>query len=134
MRIVDASVALKWVLEEDGSDRARALLESEILVAPDLLWLECANVLWVKVRRGVLDVDEAKAAMHAMVAAPVQRVGGPDLVVQAQSIGVALNQSIYDCFYLAVAFSLRCAMVTADHRFAAAAQAHVAYRDWVIAL
>jgi predicted nucleic acid-binding protein len=45
--VVDASVALKWALEEPGSDRAR-LLSSARLEAPDLLPIECANVLWKK--------------------------------------------------------------------------------------
>ena len=50
--IVDASVALKWVIEEDGSEAAGALLLEEPLAAPDLLIVECANVLWAKARRG----------------------------------------------------------------------------------
>lgn len=44
--VPDASVALKWFLEEDASDRAQALLD-EPLVAPDFLRLECSNVLAV---------------------------------------------------------------------------------------
>jgi predicted nucleic acid-binding protein len=34
--IVDASVALTLVIEEDGSDAARALFAAEVLAAPDL--------------------------------------------------------------------------------------------------
>ena len=49
--VVDASVALKWVIQEDGSEAAEALLRQEPLLAPDLLIVECANVLWVKTRR-----------------------------------------------------------------------------------
>jgi predicted nucleic acid-binding protein len=41
------------VIEEDGSEAANALLLEEPLVAPDLLLVECANVLWTKARRGV---------------------------------------------------------------------------------
>jgi hypothetical protein len=54
MIVVDASVALKWVIEEDGSDAAEALLLEEPLTGPDLLLVECANVLWTKARRGEL--------------------------------------------------------------------------------
>ncbi len=36
--VVDASVALKWFVAEDGSTRAAALLAGpELLVAPDLI-------------------------------------------------------------------------------------------------
>ena len=43
--VIDVSVALKWVIEEDGSEAARALLLEGPLVAPDLLIVECAKVL-----------------------------------------------------------------------------------------
>ena len=43
--VVDASVALKWVIEEDGSEAAQALVVRHPLAAPDLLMIECANVL-----------------------------------------------------------------------------------------
>jgi len=55
--IVDASVALKCVIEEDGSEAAGALLLKEPLAPPDLLMFECANVLWAKARRRVLTRD-----------------------------------------------------------------------------
>ena len=53
--VIDASVALKWVIEEDGSEAARGLLLSEVLAAPDLMIVECANVLWAKERRGSIN-------------------------------------------------------------------------------
>ena len=68
---VDASVALKWVIEEPDSDAARKLLAEDVLVAPDLLYIECANSLWRKVRRAQLDRDEARAAYAAIEAAPI---------------------------------------------------------------
>jgi predicted nucleic acid-binding protein len=67
--IVDASVALKWVTEEEGSQAARTLLP---LAAPDLLIVECANVLWAKARRAVITRDLAGAALAAIQAAPIE--------------------------------------------------------------
>jgi predicted nucleic acid-binding protein len=49
--VIDARVAVKWVVPEPDSTRAEVLLDHG-LVAPDLLFVECANVLWEKVRRG----------------------------------------------------------------------------------
>ena len=48
--IVDASVAIKWVVDEPGTEHA-LLLRRDSLAAPDLLVPECANILWKKVRR-----------------------------------------------------------------------------------
>jgi predicted nucleic acid-binding protein len=43
--VVDASVAIKWVIEESGTPQALSLRRHR-LFAPDLLMTECANVLW----------------------------------------------------------------------------------------
>src|SRR5256885_7349326 len=49
--VVDASVAVKWVLNEPRTDAALALCEEE-LVAPALWLAEAANALWRHVRLG----------------------------------------------------------------------------------
>jgi len=36
------------VIEKDGSEAAGALVLEEPLAAPELLMIECANVLWAK--------------------------------------------------------------------------------------
>ena len=49
---VDASVAVKWFLAEDHREEARHLLAPRIeRYVPDLLPVECANVIWKKARR-----------------------------------------------------------------------------------
>jgi len=125
--IVDASVALKWVLQEHDSDRAMALLANEALASPELFWAECANVLWVKARRGQINAAHARAAFAAIDAAPVSVVAGRALAAAAHAIAFELDQSAYDCLYLAAALAERCAFVTADEAFARAALAHPVY-------
>jgi predicted nucleic acid-binding protein len=56
--VIDASIAIKWVIEEEGTKEALAL-RSRALAAPDLLIAECANILWRKVRRRELSEREA---------------------------------------------------------------------------
>ena len=58
--VVDASVALKWVLNEAGSPWARALPTGAALVAPPLLWTGCANGLW-RLARAVPSFDAGRA-------------------------------------------------------------------------
>jgi predicted nucleic acid-binding protein len=38
-------------------EAARELLLGEVLAAPDLMIIECANVLWAKERRGTINRD-----------------------------------------------------------------------------
>ena len=60
--VIDASVAIKWVVPEAGTEEAVELLGRGGLVAPDLLFAECANILWKKVRNGELQKSEALIA------------------------------------------------------------------------
>ena len=129
--IVDASVALKWVIEEDGSAAARRLIEDEELVAPDLIFIECANALWAKVRRKQIVRADAMAAFAAIEAAPISSVPGRVHAASAQAIAFELEQTAYDSLYLAVALAERAKLITADEIFGRAAQAHPVYRDSV---
>ena len=60
--VVDASVAVKWVIGEAGGDAA-ARLAGKHLSAPDILLAECGSVLCVQARRGEIAEDEAVSAL-----------------------------------------------------------------------
>jgi predicted nucleic acid-binding protein len=50
--VVDASVAFKWFADEEGPDRAVALLDrGEPMVAPELILAEVCNAAWKSLRR-----------------------------------------------------------------------------------
>jgi predicted nucleic acid-binding protein len=124
MLIIDASVALKWALPEAGSDRARDLLVNEVLAAPELLAIECANVLWAKARRKQISAADAQGALAGILAAPVTLLPSAAVTAQAQNLALALDHPAYDCLYLATAIAERATLVTADEAFVKAVIAH----------
>jgi predicted nucleic acid-binding protein len=116
--VVDASVALKWLVEEEGSAEAEALLEQP-LAAPDLLAAEVGNVLWKKARRGELSRDEAATAARRLVTSDVMLHPVLPLLAAAVEVGVDLGHPVYDCLYLALARELGTQVVTDDRRLLA---------------
>jgi len=131
--IVDASVAVKWVVPEIGSDRA-AKLAAYSLAAPDLLDAECANVLWVKVTRGEITEAEAFTRMDRLVTAPVDRVPCRELAAAALKLSIDLGHPAYDCLYLALAIRAAVPLVTADAKFLAAVASHPSLAAHIVGL
>jgi predicted nucleic acid-binding protein len=122
MPVVDASVAVKWVIDEEGSDAA-ADLAGESLSAPDLLLAECANVLWVKARRREITNEEVLERLALLRSAPVLLVPLEELIEDATRLAVILDHPVYDCLYLALAIRENTRLITTDQHFARSVQA-----------
>ncbi len=115
--IVDASVAIKWVVEESGTREALMLLKRARLSAPDLLLAECANALWKKVRNNEFTREEALLAARLLETSDVELLPMRSLLESAMRIAIELDHPAYDCVYLALALANGCSFVTADERF-----------------
>lgn len=117
--VVDASVAVKWFLPEEGADRAITLLTGKHrLIAPDLVWIELASVLWKVARKGALSAEEATAIIADASAFPVELAESLPLLPEAFRIATETDRTVYDCLYLALAAREKCTLITADQRLA----------------
>jgi predicted nucleic acid-binding protein len=120
--VVDASVAIKWILPESDTERALRVQESfqndEIdLIAPFLVVSEVANVLWKRQRRGDFDAGVARRCFVQFLRDCPVLVDSAAVSNAALALAAAHDRPFYDCLYLAWALEQRCDLITADERF-----------------
>jgi predicted nucleic acid-binding protein len=125
--VVDASVGLKWVLQERDSHLAKALVRREPnLLVPDFWLNEATNVLWLQVRKRLFTPEEAREGL-SLLRAQVEPVPTAEMRLHdvALDIGIAINHSTYDTLYLAFAIAAGAtAVVVADGPFVRAIRSH----------
>lgn len=120
--VLDASVVAKWVIDEDGSDRASQLRNERDLLAPSLIAAEIGSALWKAVQRRDIRADDALAAIQAVLRPFDRLVPIEELHARALEIAIDVKHPIYDCFYLALAKRENATVVTADKRLITAAR------------
>ena len=117
--VIDASVAVKWVIAEDGGEDAVRLRSTFISIAPELLLPECANILWKKVQRKELEPNEATLAIALIERSGISFQSMQGLSETATRLAIELGHPAYDCVYLALALRQKLRFVTADKRLLA---------------
>jgi predicted nucleic acid-binding protein len=119
--VVDASVAVKFLVVEPGNDTARRLLTiPDPLIAPDWILVEAASAFWKKVRRSELLIIHAERHLADLPDFFETLYPASELIEEALSLSFRLRHAVDDCVYLALALRKDCPLVTADEEFAAA--------------
>jgi predicted nucleic acid-binding protein len=119
--VLDSSVALKWVLAEPDSPKAKKLRDEfrnhvHELLAPEVFQVEIAHALTRAERRGRLTPPQAGIFWaDIMSISPRLEPTGP-LIPRAIHISSAAHIGVYDCLYIALAERESCELVTADAR------------------
>lgn len=116
--VVDASVAVKWVVLEDARDEALEQAAGRELVAPEFVLTEVSSILWKKVRTGQLPVEQAQQGLAFVRSAFVKMLPTRLLTDRAFAMAISLDHPVYDCLYLATAEVENAALLTADRRLA----------------
>ncbi len=121
--VLDASVAVKLVVIESDSDSAVQvvgdLTESGSWIgAPELLLPECANALWLRVRKGSLTSTDGEAQLGVLrrIAEGFEVWPLSALVFPAWRLATSLGITVYDACYVALAELQGVPLVTADKR------------------
>ena len=115
--MVDASVALKWLVVEEDAARAVELLQSgSDFFAPRLIIDEVANALWKKTRRQLLKPSEAMERIRLLPRyfKALLDISSMDVVLD---MAMTIDHPIYDCIYLQAARERGLPFITADSSF-----------------
>ena len=121
--VVDASVAVKWVLREPHTAEALALAEQWAAAgikpaAPSLFLVEVTNVLHRRTLAGDVSIGDARQMLAAILSVGVEIREGPGIHVRALELASELHRpDVYDTHYLALAEMLDADLWTADQRF-----------------
>ncbi|WP_375493328.1 type II toxin-antitoxin system VapC family toxin [uncultured Nostoc sp.] len=119
MIVVDASVSVKWFINEVGSDKATSLLQGlKKLIAPQIIRIEVSSALLRLYRMNILLHPDAVALLQEWHEALQSQVitledNATDIKV-AESIALEHRHTLPDCIYIAVALRLQIPLVTAD--------------------
>ncbi len=96
--VVDASVVVKWFVEEELADEAAKLLLGQTpLYAPDLIVSEITNSLWKKFTRGHITRQQAEAIAASIPRTPFQLIPSFSLHQRALDIAIEMRHPVYDC-------------------------------------
>lgn len=118
--VVDASVAIKWFVEEPLRPQARSLLvDRHEFVAPDLMVAEVANIAWKKTMRGEIKMDQARSIVLSIVLPPFVSAFVESATLRERAFALALHwkHPVYDCFYAACAEAVSAPLISADEKF-----------------
>jgi len=119
--VIDASIAVKWIMEgEDDREKAQLLYQNhytgkEGILVPDLIFLEVANSLVTKSKTNWKTIRKQLNFMfnsNLTVYCPKE-----DIVQTASKLAQKYHTSVYDMLYAVIARKHKTVLVTADERF-----------------
>ena len=117
--VLDASVAVKWYVDETDSESAVALLDVDdlIFLAPDIFLAEVVNALLRQSRAGQLTEGALDRALRDLSFSAPELIASTRLMDRAVAVARALGHPVYDCLYLALAERWETVLITADAEF-----------------
>jgi len=120
--VIDASVAVKWVIPGEPWETQARTLEEKIAsreveaYAPTLLLYEAASVILKSILKGALKLTDGIGALKAMgdLGLNIKTTSWNDLT-EILEIATTTKLTIYDSTYLHLSKKMRAQLITADN-------------------
>jgi predicted nucleic acid-binding protein len=130
--VLDASVALRWVLPlplQPNALRVRADFQIKIheLLAPDIFIAEVAGALTKAERQKIIRIGRAAVLYADVMNTPPALHSHFPLVSRALAISSHTRSALLDCLYVALAEREGCELLTADDKLANNLKKHFSF-------
>ena len=134
--IVDASVVLKWQLDDEQAVPQAVALRDDFLLhgrvslaAPFLLVFELTNGILTATRQGRLSRDQAEEGLTLLLAAGIRFLAVD--AARVLSLSIRWKLSAYDGAYLSLADKLNSEVWTGDRAFYTACRGKASRVRWI---
>ncbi|MCC5913654.1 MAG: type II toxin-antitoxin system VapC family toxin [Balneolaceae bacterium] len=116
--VIDACVAIKWFLPEEGFEEAGSILNSHNrMIVPDLFFIEFDAIVTKKVRQQLVEPEDSSLIIQEIRKLPLEVISYSKIHKLAFDLSSALPITQYDACYLSVAIEFNQKVITADKRF-----------------
>jgi len=126
--VIDSSVVLEWLLTDNRSQTAEAILiqaATDEIWVPPLFWLEVGNILRTRLRRGLIgkELRDASLVRVRALALRVDRSDDPSGSALDRTVALSdrFDLSVYDAAYLELALRTAADLGSFDQALCSAA-------------
>jgi predicted nucleic acid-binding protein len=122
--VIDTSALLRLILPDGPipaglEDFMRGVERGDNkAIAPDLMWVEAANVLNKKRLKGLLSAEETRQALDLILRLPILSLAHREFLPVALELAEQFAMTVYDALFLAVARTKAAKLFTADSQLA----------------
>jgi predicted nucleic acid-binding protein len=120
--VIDASVLIKLFVKEPYSDKAGTLfarVEADpyaVLFSPDLVYTECANVLWKYTIRFGMTGREARRKLNLLNQVVITIIPTRNVLSKALDLAYRYRITVYDACYVATSQMIGVPLITSDEK------------------
>ncbi len=120
--VVDASVAVKWYLQDEDLAQESQVVRGDLMngrievIVPEHFRLEASNAIRNALRPRRLSIERARTAFETVASLPVQSIPLLDLIEAGFESALSYDCALYDALYLTLAEQIGCPLIHADRR------------------
>jgi predicted nucleic acid-binding protein len=135
--VIDASVALKWLLRDEEAITQADQLQQDMLsgtlslIAPTLFDYEIANALKAAVQKARISDKNAEIALAKFRLYAIERVDFLPYQINTLKLAMQHGRSVYDSAYMALAQTRNIWFFTGDRRLFNAVGQELSWVKWI---